>query len=149
MNTTDEYAALLDELTLGDADARAFLEPWWADYCHLIDDIVDGHAPPEAAIRMGSLAATLYSSRFYQRHAAVLHLQVQLITNAFHDSLELAGRSEPFARQLAGVYRHAGGDMVRAVALLCGGYDHLRRLSLRLHLLGLADRHYTEGEEGK
>ena len=144
-----EYAELLDELTCGDAEARQFLDPWWRDYCHLIDDLADGHALPEQAVRMGALAVTLYSLPFYRRHADRLQVVVLLVTNAFADSLELEQRPEPYARRLASVMRHAGGDLVRAVALICGGYDHLRRISPRLHLLGLRDQHYTEGEEGK
>lgn len=136
---------LLD-VCAGNAEAAEFLQHWRA-YVHQIDDLCDGHRAIDTCPEVFALASLVYSSKFYREHAAALFVTVQLVTCAYEDSLALAHRSEPWAAQLAEVLRHAGADMVRAVAFLTGGYAHLRRISPALHEACWREHHDATGGE--
>lgn len=128
----------------GNRDAAEFLHHWRA-YVHQIDDLCDGHRAIDTCPEVFALANLVYSSKFYRENAPALVVTVQLVTCAYEDSLALAHRSEPWAAPLAEVLRHAGSDMVRAVAFLTGGYAHLRRLSVSLHEACWREHHDDAG----
>lgn len=134
---------LLD-VCAGNADAAEFLRLWRA-YVHQIDDLCDGHREVLTCPEVFAAANLLYSSAFYRQHAPALFVTVQLVTCAYEDSLALAHRSEPWADPLSEVLRHAGSDLVRAVAFICGGYAHLRRLSPALHEACWREHHDDQG----
>lgn len=118
------------EVCAGNADAADFLAHW-IGYVHAVDDLCDGHQPVEHAPAMFAAAATLYGSPFYRQHAATLAPIVLLLTNTYEDANRLALSDHLADQSAADVLRHCGGEMVRAVALLCGGYQHLQRVSAR------------------
>lgn len=135
---------LLRALCCGNEDAVRFLLAW-REYVHLIDDIVDGDASPVDVIRVGAMANSLYSSPFYRRHTDQLYVTVQLLTVAYRDSVQWEKSTDAWRREIADVIRHSGADMVRAVALLCGGYAHLARYSLEIHTICYQEHHDAEG----
>lgn len=136
---------LLRAICCGQEGAVDFLICWRA-YVHLIDDIVDGEAPVAEVIRVGAMANTLFTSKFYRVHADALYVTVQLLTMAYRDSVEWEKSGVAWQAQIADVIRHAGADMVRAVALLCGGYAHLEKYSLEIHSVCYTEHHTTAGK---
>jgi len=96
-------------------------------------------------IQVGAMANTLFSSPFYRTHCDQLYLVVQLLTRAYQDSVIMEESDTPWKRATADVLRHAGADMVRAVALLCGGYEHLSRFSMDLHSMAWMEHHDAFG----
>jgi len=137
-------AGLLRTVCCGDEDAVRFLLAW-REYVHLIDDIVDGDTAPLDVIRVGAMANSLFSCPFYLRHTSQLYVTVQLLTCAYRDSVHWEHSPDAWRRQIADVLRHSGADMVRAVALLCGGYSHLCRYSLEIHTICYQEHHDAAG----
>lgn len=119
----------------GNAEAADFLWVWGA-YLRRVDDVIDdarwNHEDVLAAIMY---ACTFYSHPFYVRHATMLQLPVLLATNMFQDSCEWEVQPDLWKRQWADVFRHAGNAMIHSVALICGGWDHLRKYSQPLNAM--------------
>jgi hypothetical protein len=140
--------ALLKQVCNGDEDAVRFLSAWQI-YVNAIDDIVDGDVPRRAACRSHGMANELYSCPFYRKHEARLQLLVQLITCAYQDSEELIEKTvnlpREYALQLSDVLRHAGAEMVRAVAYLTGGWNNLRKWSMKTHEVCYHEHHDAKG----
>jgi hypothetical protein len=129
---TDQQRALT--ICCGDAQAAEFLM-LWAEYCHAIDDLVDGaNTASEHIIRTsGLLPLMLCTHPFFLRSPAIsieLRRVWLLVANTYADSVlwEKTGEEE-WQRAHADVLRHCGNDMVFAVAQICGGYDHARTIS--------------------
>lgn len=137
-----EYkGAGLDELSKevckGDSDAMLFCGLWFG-YCHAIDDLIDnmedGRATtrPEEILKMLVTAAVIYNSNFYRRHQEQLFPMVISITNAYADSVAWERSPCKSHRVIADVLRCVGNEMFFMVALLCGGYDHMRTMSPKI-----------------
>lgn len=113
----------------GNQEAYEFL-CLWARWCHEIDDIIDGDRKgAEAIIATFALAPVVLSHSFYIRHLLALRSVVMLVINMYADSVSWEFGHEQWKRDLANCYRHAGNEMVFAVAQLCGGYEHVRTVS--------------------
>lgn len=138
---TDE---LLRAICLGNIEAEAFLIGWHR-YCHLIDDIVDDAVDNHEAVRVARWANDLYSTPFYQKHAAALGPLVQLITLQYEDSVAWEGADQEWKRDVADTLRHCGTDMIRMVALIVGGYDHAKKFSNDIREICHAEHHDEEG----
>ena len=123
------------QCTNGHAAAADFLLHWLA-YVHDIDDIEDGDLAGTEP-RMEILIRALHRSThpFFRAHEAALKQQVISITNAYADSVRGERSGEAWERAMADVQRHAGVEMVLAVAGICGGWRHLRSVSRRLREL--------------
>lgn len=129
---SDEDRERLRMITCGNESAARFLIVW-GTLSEYLDDVVDETTTPEFKIRTAQLFNQAYSQPFYREHVQALHVLASLINNAYADS-ELCGESElPWKKQLGDTLRHAAAEMVRAVALICGDYDHLRSLSMDIH----------------
>lgn len=120
-------------ICLGDEEAMHFLLTW-AEYCHALDDIVDGdRTDPEHIIRTaGMLPVVLFTHSFFLRSvqiASALRQVALLVANTYADSVAWERSASEWKRRHADVMRHAGNEMVFAVAQIVGGYDHARKLS--------------------
>lgn len=131
-------------MCLGNADAIAFLVGWHR-LCHLIDDVVDGDAPARDAIKVGRWANELYSCPFYIAHRHTLQPQVLLITAIYEDSIDMAASEQAWEKREADVIRSCGADMVRLVAFIVGGYEHMRKYSRMLREHCYHEHHDDEG----
>jgi len=132
----------------GDAAAADFLMHWLA-YVHDVDDLVDGDMQgTEFLMAMLIRALNLYTHPFFKRHEAALKQQVINITNAYADSVPGEHSGEEWERTMADVQRHAGVEMVLAVASICGGWEHTRSVSRRLRELCNAG-HPWRAERGR
>lgn len=137
-----EYkGAGLDELSKevckGDSDAMLFCGLWMG-YCHgiddLIDNMIDGHATtsPEEILRLFATAAVIYNSNFYRKHQQQLFPLVLAITNMYADSVAWEKSPVEHKRKIADTLRCCGNEMYFMVALICGGYQHMRVLSPKI-----------------
>jgi len=130
MNRTQMDAALLERVCLGNPEAMDFLANHWSPYVHEIDDIVDGERMlPGDICATFARAVVVFTHPFFVRNLAGLRQLLLNITLAYADSAEWERSNSEWKRQWADHYRHVGMEMVIAVAQICGGYDHSRRIS--------------------
>lgn len=120
------------EICKGDEKAAHFLMVW-DDLLEAVDDTVDEQTNPELKIRTAQRFLEAYTHPFFLEHVQELRVLVALINNAYADSEDCAQSKLPWKKELWDVLRHSSGEMTRAVALICGGYDHLRSISMKLH----------------
>lgn len=137
------------ELCKGNQAAMAFCDQWYR-YCHGIDDLIDtlrDGRPRMSKDQMVSLffnAAVLYGSEFYVQNRDALMPIVLLVTNTYRDSIAWEHAPESHLRQMADVFRTCGNEMYVMVALLCGGEEHMRTMSMKIKerdWLGQHDKH--------
>lgn len=125
------------EVCRGDMSAMTFCDLWF-NYCHGIDDLIDTMEDgrptmkPEAILKLFGIAATLYNCPFYVRNQAALFMPVLTITNAYADSVAWEKSSVSRRRKIADVLRCCGNEMFFVVALIVGGWQHMRDLSPKI-----------------
>lgn len=137
----------LERVCRGDREAMDFLCNWWAPYVHGIDDIIDGDANgPEEVLREFARAVGLYAHPFYLRNLAGLKQVVLNVTNAYADSVAWEKSGVAWQREWADHHRHAGMEMVIAVATICGGYEHARSISQEQRSVCWHEHHRRDGK---
>lgn len=113
-------------------------------WVHLIDDLVD---EPERdrleVVDVAMKANVLFSSVFYVAHAQILSVTTALIADAYRTSV-LAERRGGTAARLADTIRLAGNQMVLAVAMIVGGWEHMQQISTQLWPLAWENQHTLE-----
>ncbi len=121
---------MLNSMLERDPAAMRFLIAF-NDYCHFIDDLVDGEKEksPENICRMGAMACMLYSSTFYQQYCMQLYPIVLVVTNEYADSVAFSDGDAAWKHAHADVMRHCGNNMIMTVVALVAGYDALRKIS--------------------
>lgn len=147
--TSSEFKTiqLYDEVCCGNPDALRFLFHWNL-FCHAIDDIIDSpiRAPANEVIDSFAQANVLYTQPFYQANAIRLQTTVMLVTNAYADSVAWDKSENKGHLLMADVLRFAGNEMVFAIALICGGYQHMRRISAKVREDSWNAHHKETGE---
>jgi len=115
-----------------DREAAEWLDQW-RSFIHAIDDQVDGEVSPpdrvEHLLRIFAGASELYTHPFFIRHATRLQLVIVLVTSAYADVVAFERSDTHWKRDWADHWRHVGSEVALAVAYICGGYEHLRRMS--------------------
>jgi hypothetical protein len=145
MNLASSNAAEALWLTKGNQKAADFLHKWKA-YVHGIDDIVDGDIKTaEETIAVFMHAAFLYADPFYLEHLPRLHQIVVNCTNAYADSVAWEKSEVEWQRNFSDHFRHFAAEMVLAVAFICGGYHHMRQVSLLIRLACWEEHHDETG----
>jgi len=132
----------------GVAGAEDFLRLWGC-YLRAVDDVCDEQKwEPENILRVLMMACQFYSHPFYVRHVAKLQMPVLIATNLWTDSVRWEKEPEPWKRQWADVLRHSGNEVILAVAMICGGWEGMRRISAPLMAMCYvyhADKHGVPG----
>jgi hypothetical protein len=147
MNRVQTDGQLLERVCRGNTEAMDFLAHYWSPYVHAIDDIIDGDkAGAEFILETFALAAQLYSHPFYLAHIAALRQVVLLVTNLYADSVAWERSAVKWQAQWADHNRHAGMEMVVAVAQICGGYAHARAISREQRCICYVEHHTPGGE---
>lgn len=121
-------------------DAFWFLAAFhgWA---HLIDDLVDEpNRDPLQVVDVAMKANVLFSSAFYRAHTPALSVATALVADAYRASVR-AERLGGSAARLADTIRLAGNQMVLAVAMIVGGWEHMQAISERLWPLAWENQH--------
>lgn len=147
MTAIEHGAAALERCCLGNPEAKRFLIAW-SQYVHAIDDLIDGaeRPAPEALLQTFAKAIAVYSDPFYLQHIEALRQVAVSATNLYADSVAWEQSPMPWHRHFADWARHAGAEMVLAVAHLCGGYEHMRSLSLELRTICYLQHHDLKGD---
>lgn len=128
-----------------DPEAWRFLSAFH-EYCHRIDDIIDEKiTDAEFILKTFALAASVYSSNFYQRYGNMLYPFVLTMTNAYADSVKWEKSTIEWQRNVADVLRGVGHDLLMLVIGIVGGYDSMRELSLELREHFYNDQHDSKG----
>jgi len=147
MNRVQLDEQLLQRVTCGNAEAADFLANHWSPYVHEIDDIIDGDRPaPEDILATFARAIEVYSHPFYLRHMAELKRLLLVINNLYADTVAWEKSSEAWKREFADHNRHCGMEIVVAVAQICGGYEHARRISAEQREICYHDHHDNQGK---
>lgn len=104
-------------------------------YFHLIDDLWDTREDgrptmdSEEVIRVFAYALLVYNSKFYLKHQSSLFPIFVHVTNTYADVLLFEKSPSEHKRAIADVIRCCGNDVFFIVALICGGYKHMREVS--------------------
>lgn len=147
MNKLQIDQALLSRICNGNAEAMDFLANHWSPYVHQIDDLIDGErSQAEDILATFARAAMLYSHSFYLKNAAALRAVVLLVTNLYADAVAWEKSPDAWQRDWADHNRHAGMEMVIAVAQLCGGYEHARLVSREQRHICYVEHHNAQGQ---
>lgn len=118
----------------GDLDAEKFCYDFF-QYVHLIDDLIDtmedGRPTMSTETILGTfnLAIDIYNGPFYLKNRHLLEGIIRSITNAYADVVLFEKAPEPEKRAIADVVRCCGNECLFMVAFICGGWDHMRKLS--------------------
>lgn len=132
--TLEEAERLYDEIAMGNKEAYLFIHAW-QQYCHSIDDIVDGDVKDsEGIISTFFTAAAIFNSNFWKEYGKELYLVVALITNDYVDSNNTLMPQKDFLRG-------TGNNMLMAIAFIIGGYSHMRNISPKLRILSFKEHH--------
>lgn len=116
-------------ISRGNPMARDLLERWW-EFCHAVDDVIDeAQWNADALLNAQALAIAFYSHPFYRRHISALQMPALLATNFYEDSVVWEKDPVLWKRQWADVLRHAGNEVILAVACIVGGYEHMQAMS--------------------
>lgn len=140
-----ELFKIYAEATCGNQEAYTFLIAFHA-YAHDIDDIVDGDIERNAENLVTILmnANSLYSTPFYLANSHRLSGVIAQVSSTWLDSVAWENAEEDWKQDVADVIRMCGNDVVTTVAGICGGFLHMRRISLRLRELAYWSQHEEE-----
>jgi len=117
----------------GDRLAADFLCRFMA-YCHGVDDVIDESKwDAETLLALLVQASEVYSHEFYRMHVGRLQTPILTATSVYADSIKWEKDPALWKREWAEVTRHAGNEVILAVALICGGFAHLRDVSAPLY----------------
>lgn len=146
LTRNEQDQAALQRCCKGNQEAMHWLL-LWRRYVHEIDDLVDGdRRGPECLLATFALAIELYSHPFYLKNISGLRQMALNVTNCYADSVAWEHSPTGYQRDWADHARHAGAEMVLAVAAICGGYDHMRAISPELRAICYWEHHTPEGK---
>lgn len=130
-----EIREIYEMAAKGNPEALAFLVE--GHNCgHGIDDVVDGDiGGAEGQVAVFARVMSLGWMPYFQRHQAALSVVLMLMASNYADANHWADRHHEGMRTWADCLRREGILLVLAVALLEGGYEHLRAVALRLRPL--------------
>lgn len=129
---------ILLETSCGNDDAFRFLCGWHY-FCHSVDDIVDENFVSkdrkQFIIDTFLYSKELFSCNFYRQFHRELSSVVDVICNAYADSVSFEHSTEAWQQEMRDIIRFQGNDMLCAVAKICGGYETMRSVSAKLRNL--------------
>lgn len=138
-------------LCKGDQEAMIFNDMWYR-YCHAIDDLIDTMEDgrpmmnAEQMLEIFALAAMLYNSPFFVRHRDMLFPIVLQVTSAFADSVAWERSPIKHRRTISNVLSACGDELYFTVALICGGWSHMRSISATIRERDYCAQHDANGE---
>ena len=147
MRATEYNHVWLERICCGNAEAMDWLANHWSHYVHEIDDIIDGDRPAaEDILSTFARAPLVFSHPFYLKHMAALRQLVLVINNLYADTVKWEKSKVAWQRDFADHNRHCGMEMVVAVAQICGGYDHGRKISEEQREICWQEHHEKNGQ---
>lgn len=127
-------AQALRRWCLGNEQAARCLEKL-GEISQVADDVVDGDAQPGDGVPLLLHLALvdLPQNPFWQVHQAALSPVLACAVARWDSANRLAASGDRTDRMFAFVLREACDDLIRAVALIVGGYDHARHVAAQVH----------------
>jgi len=148
--TQAECHAYSERISKGNVEAKIFLDLWFK-YCHACDDLLDTREDgrptmsAEAILETFIMAALLFNCAFFVQHRAMLFPIVLTVTNMYADSVAWEKSPQKHRRTMADVMRTCGDEMTFMVALICGGWQHMRTLSPEIRDIDWVKQHDADG----
>lgn len=142
-----EFNGLVEDAANGDAEALSFLRHY-LDLGHRIDDVIDTPGiTKEHILQTFILAITLFSmNSFYLKHRDRLYPLVISSLNSYATSVMWEKSDEAHLKTMADHLRSAGVQVIEFVALICGGIERMRVLSMDLRENSWLTHHNEKGE---
>jgi hypothetical protein len=129
----DQAKGKLRDLLGSFANGNQLATDWlciYYEWTHEVDDIIDEDDwDPEKLLKAFLRACEVYSHPFYVLNSQHLQGICILVTAEYADSIKWERAPELFKRQWADVMRHTSNNVFYTVALLTGGYEHLRKIA--------------------
>ena len=138
------------ELCKGNEQAMQTCDLWYSAV-HGLDDLVDSlqdgrpRMSREQMIKLFFTFACLYNSPFYVANRDTLFPIVAQVTNTWADSVAWEHSPKAHLRTMADVFRICGDEFFIMVALLTGGYEHMRTMSMKIKERDWTGQHTAEG----
>ena len=130
----EDVEKLYMEASNGNDEAFKFLIGF-NNYCHGIDDIVDGEVKDsEGIVAIFFTAAVIFHNNYWIKNSKHLLPVLILITNDYVDS-----NNEK--EKLRDMLRFCGNNMIKIVAFIEGGYELMRQVSPKLNALSYREHH--------
>lgn len=127
-----DTVSFMSVIARGNPGAHELLKVWW-EFCHAVDDVIDeSQWNAEALLNVQAIGIGFYSHPFYLRYVSALQMPALIATNFYEDSVKWEREPILWKRQWADVLRHAGNDVIVAVAYIVGGYEHMQAISRAL-----------------
>lgn len=139
------------ELCKGNKAAEEFCSLWYR-YAHFIDDIIDLKEDGRPTMSNEDILATfvdaalLYNCPFFVANRQHLFPLVISITNQYADSVAWERSPVEGKRKIADVLRCCGDEMLLMVAMIVGGWKHMREMSLKIRWRDYELQHDAEGK---
>ena len=154
MPTPDESKSAREwnsRICKGDREAMEFNDLWYK-YVHGIDDLIDTMVDgrpkmtQDQMIQLFFNAAGLYNCTFFAKHRSLLFPIILSITNTYANSV--SWEKSPFDRRrtMADVWRTCGDEMYDMVAMIVGGWQHVREISPLIRDRDWMGQHNSDGK---
>lgn len=114
----------------GDTSGALSFIKLWTIYCHEFDDLVDEEFNVIELVNTNNTLTKLLTSEFFIKYSQLLLPQIYLAAESYQAS-ETNQKDTAIGEYLS----HEGNNMLRTVALITGGYDHLVRCSVKIREL--------------
>lgn len=126
-----DFQRIFEDCCLGNKEAFEFLRAFLL-FVHAADDVIDADKPIDSEnfllVNMEWVRCLSFNS-FYQEHKASLYPLIAQSVNDYADSNLWAKRSDFRDRASSDVLKSNYQQIFYQVALLCGGWDHMREMS--------------------
>lgn len=138
------------ELCLGDNEAMECCDLWYK-YVHLIDDILDTRQDgrpimsDNQLLEVFAIAAAFYNCTFFVKHRHLLFPIVLLVTNQYADSVEWERSPLTHRRMMADCLRCCGDEFYFMIAMIKGGWSHVRNIGPRIRERDFVAQHDSDG----
>jgi hypothetical protein len=142
---TADSVAFYEQATLGNEDAWRFLVAYH-DQAHRVDDQMDTETSREQQLFTIKCEQALWANPFYRQHEQALGLVSSLVHSSYANSVIWERAETERAKAVADVLRFCGNLMVEAVAHICGGYEHARKISALLWAMSWFSHHDADGK---
>lgn len=132
-----ECHAFAVELCRGNQQAIEFCNIFYR-YVHAIDDLIDlkedgrPTMSNEDILAIFADAALLYNCPFFYQNRQHLFPLIISVTNQYADSVSWERSPVNRRRAIADVLRCCGDEVLFLVAMICGGWRHMRQMSQKI-----------------
>lgn len=135
----------------GEVAALQFCDLWF-DYCHRIDDLIDTREDgrptmtPEEILTIFGAGLMLYNCEFYLKHQRTLFPIILAVTNCYMDVVQWEKSPVEHQRKMADVLRCCANELFFVVAMITGGWSHMRDVSARIRERSWLLQHDESGQ---